>query len=124
MGTPKETQTADGLCLRQILGAPPQAWEPLCSHPPHWAIKNLFQKRFLRSFFLKKATLAPAGAPAPQRPYISKFSANFAFCSMKSLRGSTLSPMRREKVASHIMASSMVTRRMVRFSGSMVVSQS
>ena len=26
MGTPKETQTADGLCLRQILGAPPQAW--------------------------------------------------------------------------------------------------
>ena len=124
MGTPKETQTADGLCLRQILGAPPQAWAAYVRTHLIGRKKNLFQKRFLRSFFLKKATLAPAGAPAPQRPYISKFSANFAFCSIKSLRGSTLSPMRREKVASHIMASSMVTRRMVRFSGSMVVSQS
>ena len=64
MGTPKETQTADGLCPRQILGAPPPAREPPCSHPPHGVPQKPFPKRFLRSFFLKKATL---GAAAPLR---------------------------------------------------------
>ena len=68
MGTPKETQTADGLCPRQILGAPPQAREPPCSHPPHGVPQKPFPKRFLRSFFLKKATLRAAAPPAPQRP--------------------------------------------------------
>ena len=43
---------------------------------------------------------------------------------MKSLRGSTFSPMRMVKVSSAATASSRVMRRNVRFSGSMVVSQS
>ena len=63
MGPKKEAVTADGLCLRQILGAPPQAWDPPCSHPPHGVPQKPFQKRFLRSFFLKKAT-----SPRPQAP--------------------------------------------------------
>ena len=62
MGTPKETLTADGLCLRQILGAPPQEWAAYVGTHPIGR-KNLFQKRFLRSFFLKKAT-----TPRPQAP--------------------------------------------------------
>ena len=105
-------------------GRAPPAWADYVRTPSIGRQKTFSQKGFCGAFSLKKRPSAPAGAPAPQRPYISKFSANFAFCSMKSLRGSTLSPMRREKVASHIMASSMVTRRMVRFSGSIVVSQS
>ena len=68
-GPQKEAITADGLCPRQILGAPPQAREPPCSHPPHGVLQKPFPKRFLRSFFLKKATPAPAGAP----PDKSKF---------------------------------------------------
>ena len=56
--------------------------------------------------------------------YISKFSANFAFCSMNSRLGSTESPIRSENIASHAIASSTVTLRSVRFSGSIVVSQS
>ena len=64
-GPPKRNATADGLCLRQILGAPPQAWE-ICVHPhPIGQQKKLFPKRFLRSFFLKKATLRAAAHPAP-----------------------------------------------------------
>ena len=42
--------------------------------PTQWGIKNLFQKRFLRSFFLKKATLrAAAPPPAGGLPDKSKF---------------------------------------------------
>ena len=47
-------------------------------------------------------------------PYISKFSANFAFCSMNWRRGSTLSPIRSENISSQAIASSIVTRRIVR----------
>ena len=54
----------------------------------------------------------------------SRFSANFAFCSINSRRGSTRSPMSRLNIRSHSMASSSVTRRIMRFSGSMVVSRS
>ena len=43
-------------------GRAPSGMGGLCSHSPHWPPKNLFPKRFLRSFFLKKATL---GAAAP-----------------------------------------------------------
>ena len=66
-GPTKETLTANGLCPRQILGAPPPAREPPCSHPPHGVPRKPFPKRFLRSFFLKKATLAPAGALLARR---------------------------------------------------------
>ena len=45
---------------------------------------------------------------------ISKFSANLAFCSMNWRRGSTLSPIRRENISSQAIASSIVTRRIVR----------
>ena len=34
MGPKKETSTADGLCPRQILGAPPQAWADHVRTPP------------------------------------------------------------------------------------------
>ena len=50
-------------------GRAPSGMGDLCLHSSHWAIKNLFPKRFLRSFFLKKATLrARRRPPAPQRP--------------------------------------------------------
>jgi len=63
-------------------------------------------------------------APWRVPPYTSRFSAYRAFCSIKSRRGSTASPMRRENMASQAIASSMVTRKRVRDSGSMVVSRS
>lgn len=56
--------------------------------------------------------------------YISRFCAYFAFCSINSRRGSTLSPISREKSSSHIMASSTVTLSSVRVAGSIVVAQS
>ena len=65
-GPCEETPTADGLCPRQILGAPPPAWADHVRTHPIGKQKNLFPKWFLRSFFLKKATPAPAGAPLKQ----------------------------------------------------------
>ena len=59
-----------------------------------------------------------------KRCQMSKFSANLAFFSMNSFLGSTLSPIRSENISSQSMASSTVTFRSVRRSGSMVVSQS
>ena len=50
-------------------GRAPSGMGGLCSHPPHWAPKKPFSKRFLRSFFLKKATPAPAGAPRAAAPF-------------------------------------------------------
>ena len=52
--------------------------------------------------------------PLQGLPQISKFSAKRALFSMNWRRGSTLSPMSRENISSQAMASSMVTRRMVR----------
>ena len=48
-------------------GRAPSEMGVLCSHSPHWPSKNLFPKRFLRSFFLKKATLRAAAPPARRR---------------------------------------------------------
>jgi len=39
---------------------------------PHREPKNLSPKRFLRSFFLKKAPPAPVGAPAPAGDHNTK----------------------------------------------------
>ena len=47
-------------------GRAPSGMGGLCSHSLHWATKNLFPKRFLRSFFLKKATLRARRRP-PRR---------------------------------------------------------
>ena len=41
-------------------GRAPSGMGPAMFAPTQWGIKNLFPKRFLRSFFLKKATLRAA----------------------------------------------------------------
>src|SRR5215472_13478107 len=55
---------------------------------------------------------------------MSRFTTSRAFFSMNSRRGSTASPIRMVKISSAPTASSMLTRRSVRVSGFMVVSQS
>ena len=65
MGTPKETLTADGLCLRQILGAPPQAWAVYVRPHPLGAQKTFPKKGFCGAFSLKKRPLRPQ---APRKP--------------------------------------------------------
>ena len=57
-------------------------------------------------------------------PQMSKFFTSNACFSMKSLLGSTSSPIRIEKIRSAFTPSSMVIFTSVRFSGSIVVSQS
>ena len=46
-------------------GRAPSGMGGPCSHSPHWAQKNLFQKGFCGAFSLKKRPPAPAGAPKP-----------------------------------------------------------
>ena len=56
--------------------------------------------------------------------YTSRSTTSLLFCSMNSLRGSTLSPIKVENISSARMASSRCTRYIMRLSGSMVVSHS
>ena len=64
-GPKKETPTADGLCHRQILGAPPQAWADHVRTPPIGRKKTFSQKGFCGAFSLKKRPSAPQ-RPRPQ----------------------------------------------------------
>ena len=50
-GPREETPTADGLCLRQILGAPPPAWADHVRTPPIGQQKNLFPKKVFAELF-------------------------------------------------------------------------
>ena len=67
-------------------GRAPSGMGGPCSHSPHWATKNLFPKRFLRSFFLKKATLR-AAAPLPAPAGAHFISKNFRFWHCLALDG-------------------------------------
>ena len=64
-GHTQRNVTADGLCLRQILGAPPQAWAFHVRTHPIGRQKNLSQKGFCGAFSLKKRPSAPQRPPAP-----------------------------------------------------------
>ena len=101
--------------------------------------KNIILSTFLRFFynifskirfsnkvcpFFHTTFQQGVGKPCGKPYQMSRFSANLAFCSMNTRRGSTLSPMSRENMASQAMASSMVTFKSVRVAGSMVVSHS
>ena len=50
MGTPKEPLTADGLCLRQILGAPLRHGSPMFALPP-LGTKKPFPKKVFAELF-------------------------------------------------------------------------
>ena len=66
-GPKKETPTADGLCHRQILGAPPPAWADHVRTPPIGRKKTFSKKGFCGAFSLKKRPSAPQ-RPRPQAP--------------------------------------------------------
>jgi len=107
------------------------ATETLC--PPS-AQEHIIKSKMRQHFLLQSSVCFGAHIPSEVRSepgyflhfvhQISRFSAYFAFSSMNSRRGSTLSPMRTEKISSHAMASSTSTFRMVLVLGSMVVSAS
>jgi len=66
MGANKETLTADGLCHRQILGAPLKNGTRHVRTIPTERPKNLSQKGFCGAFSLKKRPSAPQRPPRPQ----------------------------------------------------------
>jgi hypothetical protein len=70
------------------------------------------------------AVTPPSHGSPDSQDHTSKLVTYFAFCSMNWRRGSTSSPISRSKRLLASTASSIVTRSTVRFSGSMVVSQS
>ena len=58
----------NGLCLRQILGAPPPAWADYVRTHPIGRQKTFSQKGFCGAFSLKKRPSAPQRPPRPQAP--------------------------------------------------------
>jgi hypothetical protein len=67
MGPVRKGPVKNGLCRRQILGAPPPERVPPCSHPPHGVPQKTFSKKgFCGAFSLKKRPPAPQRPPRPQ----------------------------------------------------------
>ena len=64
MGPVRKGPVKNGICLRQILGAPPPAWADHVRTPLIGRQKTFSQKGFCGAFSLKKRP------SAPQRPRI------------------------------------------------------
>src|SRR5690606_39371664 len=113
--------------------APPQPRDPVGVLPPHrppdleQPRNEENQPRHLWFAPVQPGANTPRAAERPpgvRSRQTSRFLTNLAFDSMNARRSSTSSPMSVEKIRSAATASSRVTWRIVRVSGSIVVFQS